>query len=274
MPSRSITAHLAGKHVLVSGSTRGIGREIAAQLVAASAKVIIHGRDPSAVRHAAAEYARQEGQVGAVDGDISAPDEAARVITAAMRQAPRLDILICNAGASMRGAFSECAPELFTRMVANNLLATMYLIRAALPHITRPGGAILLVSTAAASYGFAHVIPYSAAKMGLTALQQGLAIELAPHIHVGRIMLDFVANDPNKVIYSPQNIPHTAARTARYTQQSAARAAIRAIITRKPVAYLGMRAHLIDIAARLFPRLLGYLLTKTNGRLHRVSEPK
>ena len=251
----------------------------------AGAHIILHGRDQEQLARTAADIADSAAPpdlptaasdlrratpptIAYVTGDLTDPAAVRDLMSDVQQTIPKIDILVCNAGVSMRGAFSDCTPELLTQVVSGNLLATMYLITTALPYIN-PNGSIILISSGAGLYGFPGVIPYSAAKMALSALQQGLAVELADrHIHVGKVFLTFIKNDPDKSIFDAHGNLQNISRPARYTQQMAARIVLRTISRRRATACLGRDIRLVNFALRYAPRLFGFFVRRSHGRLH------
>lgn len=166
---------LAGRHALVTGGGRGIGRAIAATLKAAGAQVSIIGRD-EAVLQAAIAGGTADAYAGA---DVR--DEAAIAGTLArLGQAKPFDIVVANAGAVETGPFLKSDAERFRRMFELNLIGTANVFRAALPAmIERRDGRLIAIASTAGHRGYPYVSAYVAAKHAVVGLVRSLALETA-----------------------------------------------------------------------------------------------
>ena len=162
-------------HALVTGGGRGIGRAIAAALVASGATVTVLGRDRQTLDDAISTGAAHFAAVA----DVA--DQAA--ISAAISQAAArqpLDILIANAGAAESAPFAKSDAALFRRMMDVNFMGVVHTVRAALPSMkARPHGRIVAVASTAGLKGYAYVSAYAAAKHAVVGLVRSLALELA-----------------------------------------------------------------------------------------------
>lgn len=166
---------LAGRHALVTGGGRGLGRAIAAALKGQGARVSIIGRD-GAVLHAA---------VGAGDADACAPcdvrDEAAMAACMAdLAQSRPFDIVVANAGAVETGPFAKGDAGSLRRMLELNLIGTANAFRPALPGmLERRRGRLVAIASTAGHRGYAYVSAYAAAKHAVIGLVRSLAHETA-----------------------------------------------------------------------------------------------
>lgn len=166
---------LAGRHAVVTGGGRGIGRAIAAALGREGAHVSIMGRDEAALAAAC--------EAGDADAyatcDVS--DEAA-VAGAVARLAETLpvDIAIANAGAVETGPFLRSPAERFRRLCEINLIGTVNLFHATLPGMSQRGdGRLIAIASTAGHRGYAYVSAYVAAKHAVVGLVKSLALETA-----------------------------------------------------------------------------------------------
>lgn len=166
---------LAGRHALVTGGGRGIGRAIAAALKAQGTRVSIIGRDAAVLQEA----------VSAGDADACAScdirDEAATLAaTTQLAKAAPFDIVIANAGAVETGPFSRSDAQRFRRMVEINLIGTVNAFHAALPGmLERREGRLIAIASTAGHRGYAYVSAYAAAKHAVIGLVRSLALETA-----------------------------------------------------------------------------------------------
>jgi 3-hydroxybutyrate dehydrogenase len=169
-------ADLVGRHALVTGGSRGIGRATAAALAQAGATVTVAGRDPVTLADAVAR-GHAHGFVAADVTDARALGDGIAGATA--RHGP-IDILVANAGGAESGPFAKSDPELFRRMFDLNVMGSVYAIRAVLGGmVSRRFGRIVAVASTAGLKGYAYVSAYCAAKHAVVGLVRALALETA-----------------------------------------------------------------------------------------------
>ena len=172
---------LADKAIIVTGSTTGIGRAIAARCVEEGARVVVHGRD----RKRGEEVVRSLGDraVLAIE-DLADPDAPGRIVQAAVGAFGRLDGLVNNAAFVVRSDLRSTDAALFDRVIATNLRAPFLLIKAALPHLETAGGCVLNIGSLNAYSGESNLLAYSVSKGGLLTLSRNLASVLYEHHQV------------------------------------------------------------------------------------------
>ena len=179
-----MNGELSGRHALVTGASRGIGRVIAAHLAAHGAQVSVHGRDTDALAEVCAGITASGGRCRAVAGDLTLPDEPARIVAEAETGLGEIDVLVANAGgsASRPRPVEEMSDDEFLAAVDLNLVATFRLVRAVLPGMKRRGrGSIVTISSAAARRPSAQSpIAYAAAKAGVEVLTKNVALQAGP----------------------------------------------------------------------------------------------
>lgn len=166
---------LAGRHAVVTGGGRGIGRAIAAALKRNGARVSIMGRDEAVL--AAACQAGDADAYAACD----VTDEAATAATIArLAETQAIDTAIANAGAVETGPFLRSPAERFRRLSEINLIGTVNLFHGALPGMTQRGnGRLIAIASTAGHRGYAYVSAYVAAKHAVVGLVKSLALETA-----------------------------------------------------------------------------------------------
>ena len=164
--------------VLVTGSTRGIGRAIAEQLLAEGATVAVHGRDPDRVQEVAAELGAG---VLAVAADLDEPRTAAEAVREVVAQTGRLDGLVNNAGGGRARAFRGVTLEGWRATHRVNLEAAMVAAQQAylVMRQQRRGSIVNITSLAAHTAAGWMGADYAAAKAGLVSLTRSLAREAA-----------------------------------------------------------------------------------------------
>jgi 3-oxoacyl-[acyl-carrier protein] reductase len=164
-------ASLEGRTALVTGASRGIGRAIAVELARAGASVIVGYRSG---RDEAEELA---GEIGAraVQGDVSVPDEAARVV----EEAGDIAILVNNAGLTRDGVLARMSDDDWRSVLETNLSSVFYTCRAVTRGMMkRRAGAIVNVSSIVGVHGNWGQANYAASKAGIIGFTKSLAQEL------------------------------------------------------------------------------------------------
>lgn len=210
-----------GKTVLVTGGSRGIGLMIAQGFVEAGAHVIISSRKAEVCETVAAELSAV-GKCTAIPADLSTVEGSAQLAEAVLAQAPTLDVLVNNAGATW-GAPLETYPEsAFDKLWAVNVKAVFRLTTALLPALRAsataddPARVINIGSIDGIRVPWMEVYAYSATKAAVHMLTRSLAHQLASeHITVNAIapgpfeskMLAFALDDPASRASIEQHVP-------------------------------------------------------------------
>ncbi|QIE26951.1 3-alpha-hydroxycholanate dehydrogenase (plasmid) [Caballeronia sp. SBC1] len=171
------------KVAIVTGGGSGIGKEVAKQLVAAGASVVIGGRDVSKLEQAAKEIDPSGMKVRYHAGDIALPATAAALVELATQAFGGVDILINNAGVFSPKPFLEVDEKEYDWFIDTILKGKFFMAQAAARAMKlRGGGAIVQTGSlwALQAIGATPSAAYSAANAGVHALTRNLAIELAP----------------------------------------------------------------------------------------------
>lgn len=165
---------LAGHSAIVTGAARGIGAAVAARFMALGARVLLVDRD-----EAVTSTARELGGVPLLL-DVAAAGAGTAVVAAAREAFGMIDILVNNAGIGGSTTLAESDDALIARFLDINLAAVMRISRDVIPHLTRPGGRIVNVSSVFGLAGHPGTAAYAVAKAGVAHFTQQLASELTP----------------------------------------------------------------------------------------------
>jgi len=184
----------SGKLVLVTGSSRGIGRATARAFLARGARVAINGRTEQSVMAAIAELGGGE-QLLAAPGDVTTAAGCEAVVGCAVAGLGGLDVLVNSAGIWEGGPMEESDESLWDRTIDINLKGTFFCTRAALPALTARGGNIVNLGSDAGLIGEAGMAVYCASKGGVVNLTRALAVELARRVRVNCVCPGYVDTD-------------------------------------------------------------------------------
>ncbi|MCW3845447.1 SDR family oxidoreductase [Micromonospora yasonensis] len=171
---------LAGKNVIVTGGTRGIGRGITLGLAAAGANVVACYRTEG--EHVEALAQQLKGMPGIhrlIRADVTDAENVERLVDEARSSHRKLHGLVHNAGVISPVAFGELTPQEWHRVVDTSLTAAYLIINKALPLMVG-GSSVVAIGSRSASIGIPARAHYTAAKAGLVGLMRSLAKELSP----------------------------------------------------------------------------------------------
>jgi 3-oxoacyl-[acyl-carrier protein] reductase len=173
---------LAGRVVLVTGSSRGIGAEVAVKAAVEGARVAVHyNRFREGAEQTAARARDAGAEVECFQADVSDGAQAESVVGAVVERFGRLDGLVNNAGRTQVGPFLEIDPADWEQVIRTDLTAAFHTCRAAFPGmLERGGGSVVNVASRLGQMGVAETAAYSAAKAGLIGLTRALAKEFGP----------------------------------------------------------------------------------------------
>ncbi len=182
---------LTGRVALVTGGSRGLGRELVLGLATAGADVVVVSRNLSSCENVATEVRDLTGRrVLPVAAHVGHWAELDGLVETAYAEFGRVDVLVNNAGMSPRyDTVTDVTEALFDKVIGVNLrgpfrLAALIGSRMA----AGEGGSIINISSTGAVRPRADIVPYAAAKAGLNAVTGGLAHAFGPHVRVNAIM--------------------------------------------------------------------------------------
>ena len=188
---------IAGRAVVVTGASRGIGKGIASVFARNGARVLITGRDSDVARAAAEELnaeaaaAEPAGEVSFVQADVSDREDCRRMAAIATERLGGVDVLCANAGVFPESRLADMTEETLDQVLGVNLKGTIFSVQACLPELARSGrGRIILTSSITGPItGYPGWTAYGASKAGQLGFLRTAAIELAPsHITVNAVL--------------------------------------------------------------------------------------
>jgi NAD(P)-dependent dehydrogenase (short-subunit alcohol dehydrogenase family) len=193
---------LAGRHALVTGGSRGIGRSIALALARAGADVVVNYRqDREAADSAVREVESLGRQAIAIQGDAASGEDVARLVAGAVAAMGSVDLLVCNAGVLRRTPFLEIPEAEWDWVLDTNLKGCFLVSQAVARHMVERGirGAIIHVSSAGQERAGLNVTHYNVSKAAVGMLTRQMALELAPwKIRVNAVCPGLIETDLNR----------------------------------------------------------------------------
>ncbi|GAA4012775.1 SDR family oxidoreductase [Hymenobacter fastidiosus] len=176
---------MKGKVVLITGGTSGIGRACAVVFGQAGAQIVVTGRDEARLADTAQELSRLGIAHLAVRADVGREEDSQRAVAEAVAAFGRLDVLINNAGISMRALFQDADLDVIRQLMQTNFFGTVYATKFALPHIVATKGSVVGISSIAGYRGLPGRTGYSASKFAMQGFLEALRTELLPQgVHV------------------------------------------------------------------------------------------
>ena len=189
---------MKGRVVLLTGASRGLGRDMAMTLASAGATVLCAGRTVKGLEATVRAIGRKGGKAHVVSLDIT--DEAAvrEQIETIVRRHRRIDVLVNNAGIIYREAIVDTPTDTFRQAVETDLVAQFMMAREVGRHmLARNYGRIVNIASIMGIVGRATVAGYVAAKHGLIGLTKNLAAEFGPHVTANAIAPGYIRTELN-----------------------------------------------------------------------------
>jgi len=173
------------KVVIITGASSGIGKALAFEFGKAGAKIVITGRNTQKLEETAQELQSQNIDTLAIIADVSKEADNQRMIAETLAKYGQIDILINNAGISMRALFEEVDLSVIRQLMDINFFGTVYATKYALPHILKSQGSIVAISSIAGYRGLPARTGYSASKFAMHGFIESLRTELIKkNVHV------------------------------------------------------------------------------------------
>jgi NAD(P)-dependent dehydrogenase (short-subunit alcohol dehydrogenase family) len=189
---------LKNKIALVTGASRGLGRDMALCLAEAGATVLCAGRSVKDLETTAKAIARKKGKAFVVPIDITDEEATKAQIRAIIRRHKRIDVLVNNAGVVHRENIVDTATADFRKVIETDLIGQFVVAREVGRHmLAREYGRIVNISSVMAVLGRASVAGYVSAKHGLVGLTKNLAAEFGPHVTANAIAPGYIRTELN-----------------------------------------------------------------------------
>lgn len=198
------------KVCIITGSSIGIGRQLANDILSQRGKVMLNARDEDRLQQVYQKLSIDGNDVSFFAGDVSDEVICRQLVDITIDHFGRLDVLINNAAITADGLVEELSPTLFQKILNVNVVGSIQMTHFAIPFLKQSQGSVLFVGSIAGIHGLPGQSAYCTSKMALTAFAESLQAELSSfNVHVGLAYLGFTENDPQKSIYdlSGQIVP-------------------------------------------------------------------
>ncbi|MBN1340470.1 MAG: SDR family oxidoreductase [Bacteroidales bacterium] len=245
------------KVVIITGATSGIGRALSDRFAVMGAKLVIAARSSSTLREMEQKYKQGNVDVVAVTTDVSREEDCRALISEAVGHYGRIDVLVNNAGISMRALFREVDLSVLKRLMDVNFWGAVYCTKFALPYLLESGGSVVGVSSIAGHKGLPARAGYSSSKFALQGFLEVLRIEnRKTGLHVLTASPGFTAsNIRNTALAADGSMQGESPRDEKkmMTADEVAVRIIRAIVKRKSRLVLSREGRLLIMLNRFFP---------------------
>ncbi len=173
------------KIAVVTGASSGIGRALAYEFARRGCRVVLAARSEDKLQSVVNDIKAAGGDAFAVETDVTRPEDCKRLVERTVERFGGLDILVCNAGISMRALFDDVDLSVLHRLMDVNFWGTVYCTKYALPYLQSSHGSLVGVSSVAGLHGLPGRTGYSASKYAMTGFLETVRIEnLKKGLHV------------------------------------------------------------------------------------------
>ncbi|HEY7511116.1 MAG TPA: SDR family oxidoreductase [Vicinamibacteria bacterium] len=202
-------AAYAGKVVVVTGASTGIGRELSLQLAGQGPRLVLAARDEARLQQVAEECRVRGAEALVAPTDVSVPDQCRTLVERAVARFEGIDVLVNNAGLSMWSRFDEMQDlSVFETLMRVNYLGAVYPTHFALPELKRRRGQIVAVASLAGLTGVPTRTAYAASKHAMVGFFDSLRVELrGTGVEVTIVAPDFVVSEIHRRSLGPDGQP-------------------------------------------------------------------
>lgn len=195
---------VAGQVVVVSGGSRGIGRELARGFAARGANVVITGREGPTLEKTACEISSGSNVVQPIVCDVANLDDICRLVATVVEKHGRIDTLLNVAGVNKRKKVETFSPEEYDFVLSVNLRGLFFLSQeVGKQMIARKSGTIINIDSLNTNSPLKGVLPYAISKAGVSMMTRGMAAEWGEHgVRVNAIAPGFILTDLTSKLWS------------------------------------------------------------------------
>ncbi len=251
---------LKNKVVIVTGASSGIGLACAEELAEKGAKLVLAARNVEAINRLRDELSKKGHQVMAVKTDVTVEADCKRLVEQSIEAFGSIDVLINNAGISMRAAFSEVDLSVLHRLMDVNFWGAVNCTKYAFPYLLKAKGSVVGVSSVAGLHGLPGRTGYSSSKYAMQGFLDTVRVEtLKSGLHVMVAIPGFTASNVRlSALTANGSIQGETPRNEEkmMSAEEAARRIVRGIERRKRSVIMTYEGKLTPVLKLLFPKWL------------------
>ena len=252
------------KVVIITGGSSGIGKALAEVFSQRGSKVLITGRNKEDLLNAQQNLKAKGLEVAVFQADVSTENDNRMMVEEALRLFGRIDILINNAGISMRALFEDFSLDAFRKVMDINFYGTVYATRYALPHIIQNKGSVVGISSINGKRSTPARSAYSASKFAMEGFLETLRTEVMKRgVHVLVVSPGFTASNIRKRSLTKDGTPQGDSprkENEMMTAEAVANHVYRAVVTRKRDVTLTIKGKLAVWINKWWPSLADKLV--------------
>lgn len=252
--------------MIVTGASSGIGRAIALEALTKGYRVVLAGRNMEGLEQTASQSKADASQYLLVQVDVAKREDCRQLVEEAVVRFGQIDVLVNNAGVSMRALFAEADLEVLERLMQVNFWGMVYCTHFALPYLLQSKGSVVGVSSVAGYKGLPARTGYSASKFAMHGFLESLRIEnLKKGLHVLIACPGFTASNIRKTALSKDGSPQGESPRAEEKMMSAEEVAahiLDALKKRKNSIVLTTTGKITVWLNKFFPKLVDKLVYK------------
>lgn len=250
---------MKGKVVIVTGASSGIGKALAYRFNTAGSHLVLAARNQAKLKEIQSDLEQQgNGQILTVPTDVTSREACEHLVAEAVRQFGRVDVLINNAGISMRALVQDLDVEVIERVMQVNFFGTVYCTKAALAEVMKNKGAIVGVSSIAGFRGLPARSGYSSSKFAMHGFLEALRTELLEKdVHVLLACPGFTESNIRNTALTQDGSPQgktPLAESNLMTAEEVADRIYKALIGKKRTLVLTRQGKLTVFMNKLFPK--------------------
>jgi short-subunit dehydrogenase len=252
------------KVVIITGATSGIGKALAFEYASKGSKIVIGARNHNKLIEIAEDIKLKGGDVAFAQTDVSSEQDCKNLILTAIERFGKIDILINNAGISMRALFENTQIDVLQKLMDVNFWGTVYCTKYALPYVLKEKGSIVGISSIGGIVGLPARSGYSASKFAMQGFLRCLRVEnLKNDLHVLAALPGFTSSNIRNSALSGDGSQQGESPRDEQKMMSAEAAAehiYRAVKKRKNKLVLTREGKIIEILNKYFPKWLDRII--------------
>lgn len=255
-----------GKVILITGSSKGIGKALAIHLGQRGAKIGLNGRNKETLSKANNELIEMGIDSIMVPGDVTDYDVCESIVAKIVDNFGRLDCVVSNGSMMSEASILEVDAKVFKTVIESQILGAVFPVKAALPALIKSKGYILMISSLSAFYGLPKYASYSMGKITHKNFAQSLELEMRnTGVDIGVAYVCFTKNEIDKQMITPDghlsDLPERPGKM-QLPREKVAKSLAMMILKRRRKYVLSLYGKLFSIAIKVLPGLMRYIFKK------------